>query len=180
MHISRGLPLISAEHEPHLPALQFQRTARSGACVGLDPVDDVEDDHALVDLDAVVLAARRPSSSPRQIRNVARRSPSVSPPSASARQLVVGQVLLELARARTARSSSGRHRRAAAARDHDASSPSARQIRVDLAPLVGLMPGKSSRVWPPRLSARSSAARGDASETDAACCAGRAPGASRG
>jgi hypothetical protein len=33
MHISRGRPLISAEHEPHLPALQFQRTARSGACV---------------------------------------------------------------------------------------------------------------------------------------------------
>ena len=32
MHISRGLPLISAEHEPHLPALQFQRTARSVAC----------------------------------------------------------------------------------------------------------------------------------------------------
>ena len=33
MHISFGLPLISAEHEPHFPALQFQRTARSGACV---------------------------------------------------------------------------------------------------------------------------------------------------
>ena len=32
MHISRGRPLISAEHEPHLPALQFQRHARSGAC----------------------------------------------------------------------------------------------------------------------------------------------------
>ena len=32
MHIRRGLPLISAEHEPHLPALQFQRTARSLAC----------------------------------------------------------------------------------------------------------------------------------------------------
>ncbi len=29
MHISFGMPLISAEHEPHLPALQFQRTARS-------------------------------------------------------------------------------------------------------------------------------------------------------
>src|SRR6476660_4484790 len=28
MHISFGLPLISAEHDPHLPALQFQRTAR--------------------------------------------------------------------------------------------------------------------------------------------------------
>src|SRR5436305_14206840 len=33
MHISRGLPLISAEQEPHLPALQFQRQARSEACV---------------------------------------------------------------------------------------------------------------------------------------------------
>src|SRR3989442_81881 len=32
IHISRGIPLISAEHEPHLPALQFQRTARSLAC----------------------------------------------------------------------------------------------------------------------------------------------------
>ena len=31
MHMSLGLPSISAEHEPHLPALQFQRTARSGA-----------------------------------------------------------------------------------------------------------------------------------------------------
>ena len=33
MHMSRGLPLISALHEPHLPALQFQRHARSPACV---------------------------------------------------------------------------------------------------------------------------------------------------
>ena len=32
MHISRGLPLTSAEHDPHFPALQFQRTARSLAC----------------------------------------------------------------------------------------------------------------------------------------------------
>ena len=47
MHISRGLPLISAEHEPHLPALQFQRHARSGACVGLDLVHRVEHDHPL-------------------------------------------------------------------------------------------------------------------------------------
>src|SRR5712691_6581101 len=29
MQASRGWPLISIEHEPHLPALQFQRTARS-------------------------------------------------------------------------------------------------------------------------------------------------------
>ena len=27
------MPLISIEHEPHLPALQFQRTARSGVWV---------------------------------------------------------------------------------------------------------------------------------------------------
>src|SRR6267142_6085173 len=32
MHERRGLPLISIEHEPHLPALQFQRSARSFAC----------------------------------------------------------------------------------------------------------------------------------------------------
>ena len=31
MHISLGTPLISAEHDPHFPALQFQRHARSGA-----------------------------------------------------------------------------------------------------------------------------------------------------
>src|SRR5271156_3735780 len=33
MHIRRGTPLISDEQEPHLPALQFQRQARSFACV---------------------------------------------------------------------------------------------------------------------------------------------------
>jgi len=33
MHMSLGTPLTSAEQEPHLPALQFQRTARSFACV---------------------------------------------------------------------------------------------------------------------------------------------------
>src|SRR2546426_4745436 len=31
MHASRGRPLISMLHEPHLPALQFHRTARSFA-----------------------------------------------------------------------------------------------------------------------------------------------------
>src|SRR5229473_8301729 len=31
LQVSRGRPLTSAEQEPHLPALQFQRTARSGA-----------------------------------------------------------------------------------------------------------------------------------------------------
>src|SRR5712671_5062026 len=31
LQVSRGRPLTSAEQEPHLPALQFQRTAKSGA-----------------------------------------------------------------------------------------------------------------------------------------------------
>ena len=30
LHIRLGRPLTSAEHEPHLAALQFQRAARSG------------------------------------------------------------------------------------------------------------------------------------------------------
>src|SRR5438309_11274412 len=33
IHISFGIPFTSAEHEPHLPALQFHRHARSVACV---------------------------------------------------------------------------------------------------------------------------------------------------
>ena len=33
MQSSRGRPLTSALQDPHLPALQFQRTARSGAWV---------------------------------------------------------------------------------------------------------------------------------------------------
>ena len=32
MHMSLGVPFTSAEQEPHLPALQFHRTARSLAC----------------------------------------------------------------------------------------------------------------------------------------------------
>ena len=31
LHIRRGRPFTSALQEPHLAALQFQRTARSGA-----------------------------------------------------------------------------------------------------------------------------------------------------
>src|SRR5450432_809503 len=33
MHMSFGMALTSAEQEPHLPALQFQRHAMSFACV---------------------------------------------------------------------------------------------------------------------------------------------------
>ena len=54
LHVRLGRPLISALHEPHLAALQFQRTARSGRRIGLDPVEGVEDDHPLLDRDVVV------------------------------------------------------------------------------------------------------------------------------
>ena len=61
MHISLGMPLISAEHEPHLPALQFQRQARSLACVGLDLMNGIEHDHALGDFGRVVAELTRPA-----------------------------------------------------------------------------------------------------------------------
>ena len=71
MHISRGVPLISAEHDPHLPALQFQRHARSVRLLGLDAMHRIEHDHALGHLGRVVLEATLACPSPRQIRNVA-------------------------------------------------------------------------------------------------------------
>src|SRR3954465_11216136 len=71
MHISRGRPLISALHDPHLPALQFHRTARSPAWVActappggelprvgrLHRGDDVENPFSLVDPHRVGLQA---------------------------------------------------------------------------------------------------------------------------
>ena len=59
MQSSFGLPLISALHEPQRPALQFQRHREIGLLLGLDLVDGVEDDHARVGLDLVLLEARR-------------------------------------------------------------------------------------------------------------------------
>ena len=47
--------MTSALHEPHLPALQFQRTARSLAWSPLDAVNDVEDDQALLERHACTL-----------------------------------------------------------------------------------------------------------------------------
>ena len=61
MHMSRGLPLTSAEHDPHLPALQFQRTARSFGLVGLNLVHGIEHHHALGDLGRIIVERRRPA-----------------------------------------------------------------------------------------------------------------------
>ena len=47
LHISLGTSLISAEHDPHFPALQFQRAREGGVDVALYVVHRVQDDHAL-------------------------------------------------------------------------------------------------------------------------------------
>ena len=75
MHISRGLPLISAEHEPHLPALQFQRTARSRRLLGLDPVHGVEHDHALAMTSVAGSPANCAVACPRSPRQMPERLP---------------------------------------------------------------------------------------------------------
>ena len=54
MHISFGMPLTSAEQEPHLPALQFHRQARSFACVRLNSVDRIEHDHSFGNVGRVI------------------------------------------------------------------------------------------------------------------------------
>ena len=71
MHISRGLPLISALHEPHLPALQFHRTARSPAWVAWSRWMTSSTTSPSFTCDGVRPAGRRPSASPRHTRNVA-------------------------------------------------------------------------------------------------------------
>ena len=118
-------PLTSALHEPHFAALQFQRTARSGAGVRLDPVEGVEHDHPLLDRDVELgvvralagLAAEDPqvaSSASRNRRHgsVARRgAPAARPASraaavghaASCRRRRGATTLLTLAPARVGR-----------------------------------------------------------------------------
>src|SRR6201999_2678079 len=70
MHMSLGMPLISAEQEPHLPALQFQRQARSGACVAW-----IWWTASRTTMPSPTSARSScnlpPSDSPRQIRNIA-------------------------------------------------------------------------------------------------------------
>src|SRR5579872_4854072 len=70
MHIRRGRPLISAEHDPHLPALQFQRTAKSFACVAW--MRCTTSSTTMPDSTSVVKSLKPPpEASPRQILNVA-------------------------------------------------------------------------------------------------------------
>ena len=48
------MPLISAEQEPHLPALQFQRHGEVVRLRRLDFVDDVEHDETFGDFRGVI------------------------------------------------------------------------------------------------------------------------------
>ena len=61
MHISRGMPLISALHEPHRPGLAVPAHGEVAGLRRLDAVEHVEDDLALLGGDVVVaeLAAAR-------------------------------------------------------------------------------------------------------------------------
>src|SRR5271156_4582736 len=70
MHMSFGIPLISAEHEPHLPALQFQRSARSGACCAW--MRCTASRTTMPSSTGVMKSWKAPpAESPRQIRNIA-------------------------------------------------------------------------------------------------------------
>jgi hypothetical protein len=61
LHVRLGRPLTSALHEPHFAALQFQRTARSFACV-LDLAHRVQHDHPDLGLD--LKSTKRPRVAP--------------------------------------------------------------------------------------------------------------------
>jgi hypothetical protein len=54
MHMSRGTPLISAEHEPALPRLAVPAHRQVVRLLGLDPWNRVEHDHAGLDRGLVV------------------------------------------------------------------------------------------------------------------------------
>ena len=70
MHISRGRPLISALHDPHLPALQFHRTARSPAWVACSRWMTSRTTSPSF-TSTVKVCRSPPPASPRQTRNVA-------------------------------------------------------------------------------------------------------------
>ena len=169
MHISRGLPLISAEHEPHLPGLAVPAAREVGRLLGLDLVHGVEHDHALADLGRVVvlnspaLAVAAPDAK-RRLRSWSDRLVSLprdSPVQTSVRPAVgqIGHVALLIAHfisSITCFSSAGIG--GIGTRSTCIRRPPRARHDVELAEL-GALSGKSSRKCPPRLSLRSIAAR---------------------
>ena len=53
--MSFGMPLISAEQEPHLPALQFQRHGEIVRLLRLNLMNGIEHDHAFAKRFVVVV-----------------------------------------------------------------------------------------------------------------------------
>src|SRR5688572_2708102 len=75
MQESFGLPLISMLHEPHFPALQFQRHARSGACSFCTRW--IKSSTTMPGSVSTVYSSNRPpDASPRQARSVRVRTPA--------------------------------------------------------------------------------------------------------
>ena len=149
---------------------------------GLQPVDDVEDDLALVDLDGVVAAGRRRSSSPRHTRNlrVVRSSVRLLRRRRCGRRARLRSGTWPARRGRTGRAGPrGIAGSGCSLRRRTSSSPCSRADQVDLAPLRRSSPGSRrgcARRATPALQRRP----GHALARPAACCAGRARGASRG
>ena len=143
MHMSFGMPLISAEHEPHLPALQFQRTpGRWPASAWIWWTASSTTMPSVTSVVVVLEAALAPLAAPD-----AERQPWPW-------LLVLLDDLLQLVAHRRDRS-----------RDAPASGRPRPSCRSTLnVPHSASLSGKSSRKWPPRLSLRSSAARAIASE----------------
>ena len=157
MHISPGLPLTSALHEPHLPALQFQRTARSGAWVACRRWTMSRTTSPSL-TSTVKSSSAPPVSSPRQTRKLAsypiRQAPRVVE--------VLGQLV-----AFEQRQQVRAHRGQWLLDDLDAVAIAASQPADHVRPdaTSRSIAGKSSRVCPPRDSSRVRAARAMHSET---------------
>ncbi len=151
LQVRRGRPLTSALHEPHLAALQFQRTARSGRLVALDPVEGVEDDHPL--LDRARRTRRSGRASPGLPRKTLRCASGIDRSVVSARR-------------RGGRASSSGIVGSGAVRDGHRAVARERDDAVDACPSARRRwPGWSRRLWAPRLSVRCRALRVIASET---------------
>ena len=143
MHISRGRPLTSALHEPHLPALQFQRTARSGVWVACSrwmtsrtTSPSLTSTREVLEVAVGGVAAPDP-----EVRVVAHQAFVSSGRIASSPSVMYFAQLVAVEQRRAARAASP----AAAAGSTSTPSPSVRQTRLTLRH-SGLISGKSSRV----------------------------------
>ena len=186
MHSSRGHAVDLRRARAALARLAVPADGEVGRLGGLQPVDDVEDDLALVDLDREVLQLAAVDVAPPD-PELRCRTPLTRSAPLSARyfgQLAPRSKYGLAGRRRMARTSSNRSRQIwPASAAGSALEPVAvvveRADQVDLAPLAVHRrdsPRGCGRRGSPALQRR----LGDALARPAACCAGRAPGASPG